>query len=53
MHHDEWETNKTRIMARNRALTIAKRHKGTTKAIYGEDNGGAAILDEETGMIYN
>ena len=53
MHHDEWETNKTRIMARNRALTIAKRHKGTTKAIYGEDNGGAAILDEKTGMIYN
>ena len=48
VHHEEWEANKGRIMARNRALTQAKRYKGTK-----EDNGEAAILDEGTGMIYN
>ena len=44
IHHEEWEANKGRILARKIALTTAKRRKG---------NGDVAILDEETGMIYN
>ena len=52
-HPEEWEANKIRIMARNRTLTKAKRYKQTKEETCGEDNGEAAILDEETGVIYN
>ena len=44
MHHEEWEANKGQIMARNIALTTAKRKRG---------NSDVAILDEATGMMYD
>ena len=53
-HYEEWEENKERIMARNRALTHARRYKSAKEdTLAGEDNGEAAILDEATGMVYN
>ena len=52
-HSEEWEANKTRIMARNKALTKAKRYNKTNEETCGEDNGEATILDEETGVVYN
>ena len=49
VHHEEWEANKNRIMARNRALAVAKKIKSTIA-----NNGEAStILDEETGIVYN
>ena len=46
MHQKEWVENKEQIMARKRALCLAKRYKG-------KDRGEVAVLDEATGVIYN
>ena len=53
VHHEEWEANKDKIMARNKALSIAKRCKlSEQEDVSRDDNGEASILDEETGIIY-
>ena len=43
MHHEEWEANKDRIMARNIALNVSKRPTSKNKS----------VLDEATGVLYD
>ena len=52
-HHEEWEANKSQIMAQKKALAHAKQElKFNQKDDCGKDNGETAILDESTGMIF-
>ena len=59
-HPEDWETNKEQIKARNNeerkrkmreSYRDGKRKKRTSTLIYGNGNGEAPILDEETGMV--
>ena len=45
MHHEEWEKNKDRIMARNIAVNMSKRHSKNKSEV--------AVLDEASGVMYD